>query len=117
MIFGGASCTTLRVGFSQNDWSLSPLRKRSCDPKSLLDGGKLAADPHLHVVGLPRGRSLGMKADEIEMRTNFSVRVILLVRAMFQERAKKVRGFGIPRARAVRPSDPRLGKRPQHRLD
>src|SRR5579863_3090579 len=80
MIFGGASCTTLRVGFSQNDRSMFPLRKRCGDLESLLDGGKLAADPHLHVVGLPRGRSLGMKADEIEMRTNFAIRVIFLVR-------------------------------------
>ncbi len=57
-----------------------------------------------------------MKADEIEMRPNLPVRVILLVRAMVQKRSQKVCRVRIAWSGRLRPSDLRLGKRAQDSL-
>src|ERR1700733_2469242 len=85
IVLGGTGRATLRVALSQDDRRLPPLRKRCHDFESLLNCGELAANPHLHVIGLPLRRSLGMNADEVEMRSNPAVRIIFLVRAMLKE--------------------------------
>src|SRR5580698_445003 len=99
------------------DRRMLPLRKRRNDLESIFDRCQLAADAHFYVIVLPLRRSLGMNADEIEMRTRLARRVVLSVSAVFEKAAEEVRGPLITRSRRVRTADRRLRKRAQSCLD
>ena len=117
ILLGRTGSTTLRVRFSQNDWSLSPLRKGCHDFESLVDCGELVLNAHLHVIPLPSGRSLGMKADEIQPGSNLAAGIIFSTHAMLEKGAEKIRSLWIGRPRCVGASDACLWKRSQYRLN
>src|SRR5579863_4499730 len=66
------------------------------------------------MVALPSRRSLWVKTDEIQARTNFPAYKVRLVRAMVKKFAQKFRSLWIRSSGAVRAPDAGFRKRPQN---
>src|SRR5437762_1887049 len=110
------SRTTFGIGLSQDHRLVTPFGKRRDDPEALLDRSKLGGDPHLHVVAAPRGRSLGVKRNEVETRAGLASCVAAFMGTMFQKGPQKFGRFRISGPGTVRSANASFRKRPHYRL-
>src|SRR6185369_2103576 len=85
MLLSRASGATFGIRFAKNDRRILPLRKRSNDIETALDGSKMIADAHAHMSILKKRMSLGMKTDEVQWGPVFARGKIFLVGTMIEK--------------------------------